>query len=358
MVRSGALWCWGSNSDGQLGLGEAQVGKSQLTPQLVDETRTWRSIAAGGAHTCGVDSLDQLWCWGANDYGQLGTAVSVPGTNHPLPVQVDGTRRWSNVWAGLDHTCAVALGGSGQRTLYCWGRNGAYQLALGDNTSRGLPDMVKITAPQKGSDIEWHHAGLSLDDHTCAVQHNNTLWCWGANGNGQLGQDGQSVALDRGRPNRIVVGSTLFSFVATGRDYTCALDTQGGLWCWGRNDSGQLGLGDTTDRSAPAQQPMLSKVQSLGIGYDHACAVSTERSVSCWGSNSDGQLGDGGPILVSKDTPQPTSGVAKYQAVGAGRAFSCALDENGNLWCWGKNSQGQLGVGDTNARKVPTQLAF
>jgi hypothetical protein len=169
--------------------------------------------------------------------------------------------------------------------------------------------------------------------HTCAIKQDGSLWCWGRNDYGQLG-DGTNT--DKTTPVQI---TSEVSSVALGGDHTCAVKTDGSLWCWGNNDFGQLGDGTNTSRTTPVQ--ITSGVSSVALGLHHTCAVKTDGSLWCWGVNWYGQLGDG--TNTDKTTPvQITSGVS---SVALGRGHTCAVKTDGSLWCWGVNASGQLGDG-------------
>ncbi|MBI4704415.1 MAG: hypothetical protein HY744_25195 [Deltaproteobacteria bacterium] len=199
------------------------------------------AVAAGGDYTCAVKADGTLWCWGWNQYGQLGDGTT---QDKPLPTQVSalGTSAVA-VAAGADHTCAVKA----DSALWCCGWNQYGQLGDGTTQDKPLPTQVKAL----GTSAVAVAAGWL---HTCAVKADGTLWCWGHNEYGQLG-DGTTQ--DKPLPTQVSALGTSAIAVAAGRAHTCAIKKDGALWCWGRNDYGQLGNGTTQSKSSPVQVSAL-----------------------------------------------------------------------------------------------------
>ena len=287
-IRSdGSLWCWGGNDDGALGVGTTSYC---TTPAMVTGLDAHvASVSAGSTGACVVKTDSSLWCWGDNSNGELGDGTK---TLRAAPVVVTGfsTGGAASVSAGYTyHTCAVKTDGS----LWCWGYNWCGQLGDGTKTDRSTPVMV--TGFSSGV------ASVSArGSFTCAVKTDGSLWCWGENYYGQLG-DG--TITQRLTPVMVTGFSSGVAAVATGGEHTCAVKTDGSLWCWGWNQFGQLGDGTKTDRSTPAVSPGLSAgVASVAAGEASTCAVKTDGSLWCWGSNQDGWLGDG--TKTDQSTPQ------------------------------------------------------
>jgi alpha-tubulin suppressor-like RCC1 family protein len=328
-----SLWCWGGNYSGQLGDGTF-INRAFPHMKITDNVL---QISANEYHTCAIISDNSLWCWGANGSGQLGDGTN---TNRNTPVPI--TSGVSSVALGGDHTCAVKQDGS----LWCWGYN--YYGQLGDGTSGVGTD--------KNTPFQIMSSGVSSvalgEYHTCAIKQDGSLWCWGYNYYGQLGDGTSGVGTDKNTPFQII--SSGVSSVALGSYHTCAIKQDGSLWCWGRNNYGQLGDGTNTNRNTPFQI-ISSGVSSVALGGDHTCAVKTDGSLWCWGRNNYGQLGDG--TYTNRNTPVQimSSGVS---SVALGGDHTCAVKTDGSLWCWGSNSNGQVdgnGTFDRNeafARKV------
>jgi alpha-tubulin suppressor-like RCC1 family protein len=240
----------------------------------------------------------------------------------------------AKVAAGGAHTCAIKTNGS----LWCWGNNFFGQLGDRTYTDRNTPIQIMPSGA----------TSVSLGgSHTCAVKTNGSLWCWGANGDGELG-DGTNTA--KNTPVQIM--SSGVSSVELGQDYTCVVKTNGSLWCWGYNGYGQLGDGTNTSRNTPVQV-MSSGVVSVALGYDHTCVIKTNGSLWCWGNNTSGQLGDGTNIDKNAPVQIMPSGVS---SVSLGQYYTCAVKVDGSLWCWGYNGYGQLGDGNNTSENTPVQI--
>ena len=192
------------------------------------------------------------------------------------------------------------------------------------------------------------------DGHSCAIRNDGTAWCWGANASGQLG-DGTSV--DRAVPVA-VLGAQLpkFTAITGGREHTCALGSDGSVWCWGSNDAGQLGHG-MNDSATPVAVSNLSDAIEIASGVAHTCAIhGTDRSVVCWGLNDAGELGNG--TTISSPSPSPIDGLHGVTAIAAGGESTCAVDGTQQLWCWGDNQAGQLGDPKRGVHRTPIQVAL
>jgi cysteine-rich repeat protein len=325
--HDGSLYCWGDNSEKQLGI--AQAKSPILTPGQLAGNR-WLSTTTGQFHACAVDSSNVVTCWGRADSGQLGKVAS----NGQI-VQVTDSD-WATVSAGAYHTCAKKLDNS----LWCWGQNFSGQLGL------GLSAPTEVDAPSKVSDdLTW--AVLSVGSgHACATKRDGTLWCWGSNSNGQIGLGTTVTAFS---PTQ-VAGSGFIS-VSAGASHTCAVHADGTLACWGLNDIGQLGDGTTGQKSVPT--PVAATDWALvGAGASHTCAIKIDGSLWCWGDNTTGELGDGtmsGHLLPTK----VTNPVGPWSEMALGNGHTCASLSAGSLYCWGDNSKGQLGDGTTTTRTKP-----
>jgi alpha-tubulin suppressor-like RCC1 family protein len=196
------------------------------------------------------------------------------------------------------------------------------------------------------SDLSMIAAGY---DHACAVAADGSAWCWGTNTSGQLGD---STATDRSTAAPVVGLPTRVAAIAAGHGATCALQTDGALWCWGLNDAGELGDGTAETRTTPVPVfGMSSSVTGVSLGNAHGCAVKTDGSVWCWGLNSTGQLGDG--TAGSSYVPVRAKMTVRAKAVAAGSQHTCALGEDGTVWCWGRNVYGGLGYATASCDAGP-----
>ena len=303
-------------------------------------------ISAGYGHTCGHDLDGKLYCWGDNRYGQLGDGTNTDRLT-PVAVQVPAGVMLSGVSAGADHTCAD--GSDGQ--VYCWGSNAYGQ--LGDGTKTGRDTPVAVQAPE-GVVLSGVSAGYL---HTCANGSDGSVYCWGHNSDGQLG-DGTTTASPIPLAVPAPAAEVTHSEVSAGRFHTCAHGSDGNVYCWGNNGSGQLGDGTTTNRWTPVAVKALEGVTLSGVsvGAFHTCADGSDGQVYCWGANRYGQLGDG--TNTSRDMPVPVQapeGVV-LSGVSVGHRHACAIDPNGELFCWGYNYYGQLGDGTRINRLTPVAV--
>ncbi len=345
LLQDGGGACWGRNEDGQLGSGNtANSGMPLRVADLVQAV----AIASGGNHTCALNQSTQVVCWGRNEQGQLGIGSVGPGISVPASVpQLGGV---TAIAAGTDHTCALADGGS----VWCWGWNRFGQTAaeiIGEKsftlTPRKIPDLVNVIAIQAGG------------NHTCALQQNGRVRCWGDNYNGQLGVDRTENAVFDVRGTELVGFDSVIQ-IATGGAHTCALQQRGNVRCWGWNRDGQLGTGTRTERAditTPAPIVGQSRVTSVALGDGHLCAVDSIGTVWCWGENDVGQLGIGVMgNLGDFGLPKEVDAAVNTLSVDLGAKHSCALLVTTELNCWGRNNLGQLGnsyAGDIADSVIP-----
>jgi alpha-tubulin suppressor-like RCC1 family protein len=288
----GTLWGWGWNQFGQLGLGD---NTNRNVPTQVGAGTNWASVAAGGYSTLAVKTDGTLWSWGYNSNGQLGLGSSGAGTDKNVPTQVGAGTNWASVSAGGYYTLAVKTDG----TLWSWGDNSNGQLGLGPS---GAGD--KNSPQQVGTDANWASV-VAGQFHALAVKTDGTLWSWGYNRNGQLGLGNSGVGTDRNVPTRVGTDTNWASVTAGGYD-TLAMKTDGTLWSWGDNSSGQLGLGNSgmgTDRNVPTQVGTDTNWASVAASYDFTLAVKTDGTLYAWGNNGAGQLGLGPSGSGNKNVP-------------------------------------------------------
>ena len=342
IAMGGELYCWGANASGQLGDGSMT---DATIPVRATTTGSWGQVSVGGTsdpagvgHTCAINWTNELYCWGYNDLGQLGTGSLEPVTG---PTQVSPGTTWDVVRAGWQHTCAIDRVGG----LYCWGQN-ADGLA-------GPAGFGGITAAptQLGAGMTW----TSVDTfrrHACALA-GSSLYCWGLNRDGALEVGSGDDAVPGPAPVTLDYLGEVTGVIAGGF-FTCALSRAmagalgGAIRCWGVNAGGQLGR----PMGAVASDPIGGVEDFLvaGAGLDHACAIRADGSLWCWGRNALGQVGSGSSAEVIF-TPERVGDRADWLLVEPGGTFTCGVRERGTLWCWGDGSRGQLGIdGVTNAR--------
>jgi alpha-tubulin suppressor-like RCC1 family protein len=272
------LYCWGSDSSGQLGIGSQNDRRTY--PALVSGGLSFALVTAGRAHTCAqIAGAYELYCWGANDKGQLGDSTN---TLRPAPVRVGGGVALGSATAGRDHTCALTVPDG---AAYCWGDNAFGQLGDGSTSARNSP--VPVAGGHTFSQIS---AG---GNHTCGLTNTPStpeVYCWGDNADGELGD---STTTQRLFPVK-VAGVVTFDAIAVGSRFGCGQSIDQKLYCWGRNLDGQLGIGSFTNQPAP-QNAVDGSANTTGIksGDRHVCTTTFDGAAYCWGANTFGQLGDG-----------------------------------------------------------------
>ncbi|HTP51456.1 MAG TPA: hypothetical protein VMK42_12215 [Anaeromyxobacteraceae bacterium] len=294
------------------------------------------AVSAGFVHTCALTADGSVKCWGANDAGQLGNGTA---SDSLAPVDVTLPGRATILAAGYEHTCAVVGG-----VVYCWGDNTFGEIGDGTTTTRlspvpvtGLPPTVALGA---GGGILAH----TSFGHTCAVDGQGAVKCWGANGSGQLG-DGSTTVRTSPVPVTILPSGTSVGQVACGERHTCVVAAGGAVYCFGANDSGQLGIGTAAAQMAPATTTLASGASAVFTGQAHSCALAG--GLLCWGNNNSGQVDPGATTTGSFLSPTPPGlGPLAPTAVATGRAHTCAVDASASPAvprCFGQNDAGQLG---------------
>ncbi|PKN23654.1 MAG: hypothetical protein CVU65_13865 [Deltaproteobacteria bacterium HGW-Deltaproteobacteria-22] len=306
------------------------------------------SVSSGGEHTCAVKSDGSAWCWGRNYNGQLGDGTT---TDRSVPTPVSGLSTGvTAISAGMYHTCVIKTDGS----VWCWGNNGMGQLGDGTTTARLVPTAV----PALSANVDLISAGSF---HTCAITFDGNwsrVWCWGSNISGQLG-DGTTT--QRNAPVASL-SAEFITGISAGYNHTCAIEGSAFfgwsfLHCWGSNDDGELGDGTNTNRTTPTQIMNGSDSPlSVSAAWGHTCALKRDGSAWCWGYNIAGQLGDG--TTTGRNLPAVVSGLGSDVSIlSAGGFHTCAVKTDGSAWCWGSNFDGELGDGTNTDRLIPTAVS-
>lgn len=342
VTGAGGAVCWGANEVGQLGNGI--TGSDSSLVQVAGLSSGIAAVSAGNKHSCALTSSGGVKCWGGNANGELGNGT---GLSSAVPVDVSGLNSGVlAISAGDSHTCAVTSAGAAK----CWGRNDGGQLGSGGGT---LASATPVDVVDLASGVAAIDAGFA---HTCAVTHGGGVKCWG---NNQTGALGNGTFLTSYTPVDVTGLANGITAVSAGAQHTCALNTAGGIQCWGYNIGSQLGDGTTLPRSVPVDvQGMQSGATAVSAGSLQTCARTSAGGVKCWGSNTYGQLGDGGTAYSA--VPVDVSGLAAgVSAISAGSAFGCALTTAGAAKCWGANGRGQAGAlprADAAIAVAPTDL--
>ena len=344
LLNDGTVWCWGNNSNGELGNGTSPAN-SNVAVQVSGISNAV-AISGGNQHACAALSDGTMKCWGANGSGQLGdgsmSAASSPVTTLSVSTAV-------GVAAGTNHTCALLQGGA----VYCWGANSQGQLGDGTIASRATPNVsptheVAVFADDPAVQIT---AGTAF---TCGVGTSGAVYCWGSNGTNQLGRILGSGITSASTAAQVSGLSSGVAEVHAGPNggFSCALKRNGTVACWGANGSYQIGNGTNTNAATPSLVSGAVNTRVIGVGSTHVVTLANDGQLRSWGLNNYGQLGDGTII-----TPRPTEvrGATLFNttSVDVGGGHACAIYNNGNVACWGRNTQGELGNGSTESSYAP-----
>ena len=332
----GTVWAWGRNINGQLG--DASTTQ-RLTPVQVTGLTGATAIAGGNNHSAALKSDGSMWAWGDNAVGQLGngatTASSVPVASSACVSGVfpatSASPLASRIAANQTHSLAIKPDGS----LWVWGRNENGELGDGTAIDRSTPVPAAISGVTQVA-TGWYHS--------LAVRSDRTVWAWGSNSNGQLGDGTLSNKLTpSGVPNLTGVLA-----VAAGQYHSLALKSDGSVWGWGWNGNGRLGDGTLTQRINPVQVVGLTNAIAIASGSSHSVALRSDGTVWTWGDNSWGMLGDG--TFTQRTSPVQVAGLTNVIAIAAGGLRTLALKSDGTIWGWGYNGSGELGDGSTAYR--------
>ncbi len=358
--EDGSLWCWGDNSHGQLGVGmTCSAPPNQLcgiaSPVEVTALgHAVRDVALGwDGPTCAVKTDGSLWCWGDNSHGQLGDGTT-ESRSSPVKVAALGGSA-VKVAIGSEHCCALRTDGS----VWCWGRNDYGQ--LGDGTAGEKHSPAALTA--LGSDVVDLVGGGS---DSCARKKDGSLWCWGNSVSAKLalGAACPGDACVKSPVEVTAFGKDLVE-LALGGTHGCARKKDGSLWCLGWNYWGQLGDGTVVDESSPvAVSDLAGGIVRMALGPYNTCAGKADGTLLCWGSNESEQLGtpvkinchDNGLFAPCSTKPLAVAGIAGVVEVALGDGHACARSADGSLSCWGDNTAGELGDGSTADRATPTAV--
>lgn len=312
---------------------------------LALQAQCWKQISAGNSFTMAIKNDGTLWGWGFNSSGQLGNGNATMSFS---PIQIGTESNWKSVSTGDAHTIALKNDGS----LWGWGFNSFGEAGSSNGTS-GDGGSTAISTPTRiGSANNWESISTG-NFHSVAIKSDGTLWAWGNNHYGQLGNN-TTVAKEYNTPVQIGT-DTNWSKVSAANAHNIALKADGSLWAWGNNVFNQLGDGTDTERLTPVQIGSATNWQSISAGFNHNLAIKSDGTLWAWGTNTNRQLGDG--TNKTKADPTQIGTLTDWQTVDAGTYYSSAIKNDGTLWMWGINSWGQLGNGNKITQATPLQIA-
>jgi alpha-tubulin suppressor-like RCC1 family protein len=354
-VANGSVYCWGSNSQGQLGRDPNDAGDPvtrSAVPLVVPGLSNVTAVAAGALHTCVLRSDTKVYC-----FGQSGTAVGniSSGITYVPNLVLTGA---TGITAGGNHSCAVLTGGS----VRCWG-NG-FNGELGNGATGSTPTPVEAL---DGTDPAVSVSAGSA--HTCAVLQSGAVKCWGQNNEGQLG-NGTSGGTSTTPVDVIVsTGGTQALLgnavsVSAGSSHTCAVTSAGGAYCWGSNMYREIGNNVSSARetigaavvASPGSGSPITNAAGISAGTYFSCVLRTTGAVACFGDNSSGKVGNGDAGSSADTGPVTVGNVTSAQVVTTGSDFACAMSVS-TIWCWGNSSAGRLGNGVTATSSVASAVS-
>ena len=367
LTMGGGVNCWGNGDDGQLGNGSnngLNFPRDPVQDSNGDPITGIVQISVGGSHVCSVTNLGKVLCWGSSLNGQLGNNANT-NSNQAVEVVTSGTDTTPlagivEVSSGSVHTCALTEQGG----VLCWGNGLVGQLGNGDdNADKNYPVAVMESGDVPLAGI----VQISTDGYyTCGLKSGGTVVCWGFGNDGRLG-NGDTVS--KSYPVTVVASEGSSNplgdivQISTGLSHACALTSMGKVKCWGFGGDGRLGNGDTVNKSYPVtvaapegSSNPLDDIVQIGTGSNYACARTSTGGVKCWGSGTDGQLGNDNnshsshpvTVVAGSGNPFALSGIVE---ISAGSGYVCSLAFDGEMFCWGSGTEGQLGNNRAGANK-------
>lgn len=344
------LFSWGSNTSGQLGQ-NVITSVSRLSPVLISGGgNTWKVINSAGQFAVGIKTDGTLWTWGDNSSGQLGNNGSLAVSRSSPQTTIAGENSWKSVAAGGGTVLAIKT----DTTMWSWGNNSVGTLGTGDTIMHSSP--VSVTGGWTG----WKQVSLGGigNPHALSIKNDGTLWTWGYNFSGELGN---GTTESRSSPETTAGGGNNWKMISAGYQLSSAIKSDGTLWTWGSADRGALGNNSVlADRSSPrttAGGGTNWKMISISSSTPTVAAIKTDGTLWTWGDGYKGVLGNNS--VTSRSSPQTTvAGGTNWKFVKTSSNSTFAITTNGILWAWGDNGAGALGgnIVETLSRSSPQTI--
>ena len=363
LTTQGAAWCWGSALFGQLG---NNTTTPSPVPVAVAGAHVFTTISAGSDHACAIDGSGNTWCWGLNDFSELGSATGPcnPGFAFAFCARVPRAVEQAPLFASVAVSGYASCGVTAAGEVFCWGWSDHGQIG-------SIPVGEEIDHPTKitGGAL---FLSVSLDIyHACGLTLAHAISCWGSDDHGQLSTDTASTVRCGSGIGEFDCTATpvasapglVASRISTGSTHTCAIDADGGSWCWGSNQYGVLGNDNILRSGSPVPVLGGQVFASIDAGEAHTCALTVEGDAWCWGVNSVGQLGVAsvgeacpafGSAAPCATKPIRVASAESFTQISAGSGHTCGVTTQGEILCWGLGSAGQLGNGGKSSTATPT----
>lgn len=333
-VKDTALYLVGSGTYGALGNNSAT---NKSSPVQISSTPQWKTVDGANYTTLAIKQDGSLWGWGYGPTTGVNLAINISS-----PVQVGALTNWLKV-SSKASTAAIKTDGS----LWTWGDNRGGQLGQGTQFTGFSSSPVQVGAMTNWSSASWSRTNYGA---AAAIKTDGTLWTWGSNLIGELGQNNKTY-----RSSPVQVGAlTTWLTVSGGSYFFAALQTDKSLWTWGINNDGQLGVGDVASRSSPTQVGALTTWSKISAGGAFVLAIKTDGTLWTWGDNPNGQLGQSN--LTKRSSPVQIGSLSSWFSVGTTWFSSYGVLSDGTAWAWGLNSQGELAQNNTINRSSPVQI--
>jgi hypothetical protein len=331
------LWLWGAGCDGQIG-DDTLINRSSPV-QTISGGTNWRSITAGNFHNAAIKTDGTLWTWGFGTSGQNGDNTNITRSS---PVQtISGGTNWRSVSVGGRHTVSIKTDG----TLWTWGFGTSGQLGNNVATNRSSP----VQTISGGANWKSVSAGGC---HTAAIKTDGSLWLWGQ---GDFGGLGNSLTTNQSSPVQTISGGTNWRSVSNHSISTAAIKTDGTLWTWGENGTGKLGNNSIISQSSPVQTISGgTNWKVVSMGGRQMAAIKIDGTLWVWGQGVNGELGNNTSIGQSSPV-QTISGGTNWRSVVSSQAHTASIKTDGSLWLWGYNGSGRLGNGLVAQQSSPVQ---
>lgn len=351
---SNNITCWGTGSSGQIGNGQGNnaLPSSVVMPNGVTSFTQFSST--GNSLSCGIASTGVVYCWGTGSSGQIGNGASI-SVNTPTAVTMpNDVESFTSVSSNNNFSCAIADNGK----IYCWG--------VGTNGKIGNGDIINVNVPTSvtmPAGVESFSSVSTNSSFSCAIADNGKVYCWGSGKNGQIGNGTNVSGVNVPTSVTMPAGVASFSSISTNSNFSCAIADNGKVYCWGLGTNGRIGNGSASSVKVPTVVTMPAGVESfssISTNSNFSCAIADNGKVYCWGVGNSGQIGNGAnasTVSVPTAVTMPAE-VTSFSSVSTNANFSCAITNTGKVYCWGTGSSGQIGNGASANVNVPTAITL